>query len=170
MSIVLNPAAPQVATQNIAAQAVAGPGRCGAGRYGRYHLQPGTVINAQVLQLLGNDQVRIAIGGQALDVVSQVPLQAGQTLQLAVSQASDGNINLAVINQPAAPAGVAAANSATVNATADAAALATVTTSGRHGDCSATEPAHDLAGACGVGGGRDRGPPSRPASRRCSPI
>ena len=40
---------------------------------------------------LGNDQVQIAIGGQSIDVVSQVPLQAGQTLQLAVSQTADGN-------------------------------------------------------------------------------
>ena len=49
-------------------------------------LQPGSVITAQVLQILGNDQARIAIGGQPIDVVSQVPLQAGQTLQLQVSQ------------------------------------------------------------------------------------
>jgi hypothetical protein len=92
MSIVINPTTPLVAAQGVTADIV---------------LQPGTVINAQVLQLLGNDQVRIAIGGQSLDVVSQIPLQAGQTLQLAVSQAADGNINLAVVNQPssAQPAG-----------------------------------------------------------------
>ena len=65
-------------------------------------LQPGTVINAQVLQILGNDTVRIAIGGQSIDVLSQVPLQAGQTLQLAVSQTADGTIRLAVVNPQAA--------------------------------------------------------------------
>src|SRR6202012_2421823 len=112
MSIVLNPATSAVAAQSVAAQGVSA----------NIVLQPGTVINAQVLQLLGNDQVRIAIGGQPLDVVSQVPLQAGQTLQLAVSQAANGNINLAVVNQPATATG--AANLATINATSDALAAA----------------------------------------------
>jgi Flagellar hook-length control protein FliK len=112
MSIVLNPAASPVAAQSVAAQGVAAD----------IVLQPGTVINAQVLQILGNDQVRIAIGGQPLDVVSQVPLQAGQTLQLAVSQAANGNINLAVVNQPANATGTA--NPATINATSDAVTLA----------------------------------------------
>ena len=66
-------------------------------------LQPGTVISARVLQVLTNDQVRISIGGQPIDVVSQVPLQAGQTLQLAVSQTAD-SIRLAVVNpQPGLP-------------------------------------------------------------------
>jgi Flagellar hook-length control protein FliK len=111
MSIVLNPAASPVAAQSVAAQGVAAD----------IVLQPGTVINAQVLQIFGNDQVRIAIGGQPLDVVSQVPLQAGQTLQLAVSQAANGNINLAVVNQPANATGTA--NPATINATSDAVTL-----------------------------------------------
>src|SRR5579863_7547302 len=66
-------------------------------------LQPGSVIAAQVLQILGNDQVRIAIGGQAIDVQSQVPLQAGQTLQLQVSQTAAG-IGLAIVNQQASAA------------------------------------------------------------------
>ncbi len=109
MSIVINPTVPLVAAQGVTSDIV---------------LQPGTVINAQVQQLLGNDQVRIAIGGQSLDVVSQVPLQAGQTLQLAVSQTPDGNINLAVVNQQA---GVAAsqpgASPATANVTSDAVTL-----------------------------------------------
>jgi len=42
-------------------------------------LQPGSVISAHVLQILGNDQVRIAIGGQAIDAQSQVPLKSGHT-------------------------------------------------------------------------------------------
>jgi hypothetical protein len=112
MSIVLNPATSAVSAQGVAAQGVAAD----------IVLQPGTVINAQVLQILGNDQVRIAIGGQPLDVVSQVPLQAGQTLQLAVSQAANGNINLAVVNQPANA--TATAGAATINATSDAVTLA----------------------------------------------
>jgi hypothetical protein len=110
MSIVINPTVPLVAAQGVTADIV---------------LQPGTVINAQVQQLLGNDQVRIAIGGQSLDVVSQVPLQAGQTLQLAVSQAPDGNINLAVVNQPAGVAAgqPAASPAAATNVASDAVTL-----------------------------------------------
>ena len=61
-------------------------------------LQAGSVINARVLQILAPDQVRIAIGGQSIDVLSQVPLQAGQTLQLQVSQTANG-IGLAIVNQ-----------------------------------------------------------------------
>lgn len=63
-------------------------------------LQPGAVIDAQVLKVLANNMVRIAISGLALDVMSQVPLQAGQALQLAVSQ-SEGGIRLAVVGQGA---------------------------------------------------------------------
>ena len=120
MTTILNPAASSVAAQGVAAQALAANGVASD-----IVLQPGTVINAQVLQLLGGDQVQIAIGGQPLDVVSQVPLQAGQTLQLSVSQAANGTINLAVVNQPATaanPANAAAANAAA--ATADVAAPA----------------------------------------------
>src|SRR6516225_10894983 len=61
-------------------------------------LQAGSVINARVLQILGPDQVRIAIGGQSIDVLSQVPLQAGQTLQLQVSQIASG-IGLAIVSR-----------------------------------------------------------------------
>src|SRR6201992_738494 len=111
MSIVLNPAASAVVAQPVAAQ----------GATAGIILQPGTVINAQVLQILGNDQVQIAISGQPLDVTSRVPLQAGQTLQVSVSQADNGNINLAVVNQPATATTV---SPATINATSDALALA----------------------------------------------
>jgi hypothetical protein len=119
MSIVLNPATSAVSTQSVAAQ-----GLVAGGVTADIVLQPGTVINAQVLQILGNDQVRIAIGGQPLDVTSQVPLQAGQTLQLSVSQAANGNINLAVVNQPANATVVTTTNAATINATSDAVTLA----------------------------------------------
>ncbi len=62
-------------------------------------LQAGQVITAQVIQLLGNDQVQVAIGNQTIEATTQVPLQAGQTLQLQVSQTSSG-IGLAIVNQP----------------------------------------------------------------------
>jgi hypothetical protein len=97
MSIAVNQSVPVIAAQGAAANVV---------------LQAGTVVSARVLQLLGNDQVRIAIAGQSIDVQSQVPLQAGQTLQLAVSQ-TDGGIRLAVVN----PQGGAAAGQA-INAAA----------------------------------------------------
>jgi hypothetical protein len=101
MSIVVNQSVPVIAAQGVTADVV---------------LQPGSVVNARVLQILGNDQVRIAIGGQSLDVQSQIPLQAGQTLQLAVSQ-TDSGIRLAVVNpQNGASAGQG------VNASAGAAA------------------------------------------------
>ena len=61
-------------------------------------LQPGSVVDAQVLQILADNLVRIAIASLSIDVLSEVPLAAGQTLQLAVSQTPDG-IRLAVVGQ-----------------------------------------------------------------------
>ncbi|MDB5605957.1 MAG: hypothetical protein JWP25_2857 [Bradyrhizobium sp.] len=114
MSIVINPNVSLVAAQGATADVV---------------LQPGTVVDAKVLQILGNDQVRIAIGGQSIDVASQVPLQAGQTLQLAVSQGSDGSIRLAVVNAQgggaAASQGIAGAASATATSATAAVAVQT---------------------------------------------
>jgi len=83
-------------------------------------LQAGSVISARVLQILGPDQVRIAIGGQSIDVLSQVPLQAGQTLQLQVSQIASG-IGLAIVSrQGAGSTGQSAAGASTVTLAPDA--------------------------------------------------
>ena len=98
MSIVITPNVSPVAAQGVTADIV---------------LQPGSVISARVLQVLGNDQVQISIGGQPIDVVSQVPLQAGQTLQLQVSQTANG-IALAVVNQQGGAAASQAPSGATV--------------------------------------------------------
>jgi Flagellar hook-length control protein FliK len=88
-------------------------------------LQPGSVISAQVVQILGNDQARIAIGGQSIDVLSQVPLQAGQTLQLQVSLTASG-VSLAVVNpQGAAAASQNPADATSITLAPDAAALIT---------------------------------------------
>jgi hypothetical protein len=101
MSIAIHSSVPLVAIQGVTADVV---------------LQPGTVISAQVQQVLGNDQVQISIGGQSLQVTSQVPLQAGQSLQLAVSQGADGTVRLAVVNQPSsATSGVTSSSTASVN-------------------------------------------------------
>jgi Flagellar hook-length control protein FliK len=110
MPIVIHPNLPLVAAQGVTAPVV---------------LQPGSVISARVQQILGNDTVRISIGGQPLDVQSQVPLQAGQTLQLAVSQATDGSIALAVVGQQGGvPISQGPADSAGATATADTVTLA----------------------------------------------
>ena len=72
-------------------------------------LQPGSVIDAKVLQVLANDFVRIAVASLSIEVASEVPLQAGQTLQLAVSQTPQG-VRLQIVPQtsdtssPAQPA------------------------------------------------------------------
>jgi len=83
MAISINPIFPVIAAQGAAADVV---------------LQPGTVIEAQVLKVLANDMVRIAIANLSIEVMSEIPLQAGQTLQLAVSQMPEG-IKLAVVGQ-----------------------------------------------------------------------
>jgi len=88
MAISINPIFPVIAAQGVPADVV---------------LQPGTVIDAQVLKLLANNAVRIAIANLSIEVMSEIPLQVGQTLQLAVSQTPDG-IRLAVVSQPPATA------------------------------------------------------------------
>lgn len=88
MAISINPIFPVIAAQGVPADVV---------------LQPGTVIDAQVLKLLANNAVRIAIANLSIEVMSEIPLQVGQTLQLAVSQTPDG-IRLAVVGQPPATA------------------------------------------------------------------
>ncbi|MEH2518412.1 hypothetical protein V1279_003985 [Bradyrhizobium sp. AZCC 1610] len=86
MAISINPVLPVLAAQEaggIAAELV---------------LQPGSVVNAQVLKILSADLVRIAIASLSIDVATEIPLQQGQSLQLAVSQTKDG-IRLAVVGQ-----------------------------------------------------------------------
>jgi hypothetical protein len=78
-------------------------------------LQPGTVVNAQVQNVLAADLVRIAIANLSIDVLTEVPLQAGQNLQLAVSQTDSGVIRLAVVGQ-----GSAAASADTAGLASDA--------------------------------------------------
>src|SRR3954452_15008553 len=86
MPISINPIFPVIAAQGVAGDVV---------------LQPGTVIDAQVLKILANDLVRIAIANLSIEVLSEIPLQVGQTLQLAVSQTTNG-IKLAVVGRAGA--------------------------------------------------------------------
>jgi hypothetical protein len=92
MPISVNPIFPVIAAQGAAPDVV---------------LQPGTVIDARVLKILANDLVRIAIANLSIEVLSEIPLQVGQTLQLAVSQMPEG-IKLAVVGQSTGNAGISA--------------------------------------------------------------
>ena len=135
-------------------------------------LQPGTVISAQVQQILGNDQVQIAIGGQSIVVVSQVPLQAGQTLQLSVSQAPDGSIELAVVNPGLGAAAQTIADLASAGLTADLVALtprrdrqSRRANHGGRGRC--TQSAHATGSPRGNGRRPGRGDP---ADQSCAAV
>jgi len=96
----------------IAAQAV----------HGDIGFQTGSVVSARVLKLLPDNQVRISIGNVAIDVQSEVPLQPGQVLQLAVSQTSDG-VRLAVVT-PQPSSGAAAPATANTGEPLDTITLA----------------------------------------------
>jgi len=86
MALSVSPSLPVIAAQG----ATAVPG-------GAVFL-PGTVVNAAVLQAADN-LVQIAIANLAMDVLTEVPLTAGQTLQLAVSQNQDGSVRLTIVGQ-----------------------------------------------------------------------
>jgi hypothetical protein len=101
-------------TSNIQSAAVSAPSTPASGIV----LQAGQVITAEVLQVLGNDQVQIAIGNQTIEASTQVPLQVGQTLQLQVSQ-TPGGIGLSIVNQPSAAPGQAVQASEGAGATSD---------------------------------------------------
>jgi hypothetical protein len=120
MALTVNPSLPVIAAQ------AAGSATSGV------VLQPGTVVDAQVLKVAEN-LVQIAIAGLSIDVLSEVALTPGQNLQLAVSQTSDGTVRLAMVGQGTAPpsadtAGVAATIVAATNAAVDTPAPATITT------------------------------------------
>ena len=97
MALTVNPALPATAAQ--------APGGAASGVV----LQPGAVVNAQVLKVAEN-LVQIAIAGLAINVISAVPLTVGQNLQLAVSQTDAGTVRLALVGQGAAAAAADAPN------------------------------------------------------------
>jgi hypothetical protein len=120
MALTVNPSLPVIAVQ------ATGSATSGV------VLQPGTVVDAQVLKVAEN-LVQIAIAGLAIDVVSEVALTPGQSLQLAVSQTPDGTVRLAVAGQGAgAPsadrAGAATSVSAATNTPVDTSTPATINT------------------------------------------
>src|SRR5437763_5317747 len=93
-------------------------------------LEPGTVVDAQVVKILSDNLVRIAISNLLIDVLTEVPLAAGQTLQLAVSQTATG-IRLAVVGQGAtlpSPESVTLVPNLSLDATATASPLVLAST------------------------------------------
>jgi hypothetical protein len=74
-------------------------------------LQPGTVVSAQVQNVLAENLVRIAIANLSLDVLTEVALTPGQNLQLSVSQTQDGVVRLQIVG---AGAGAAADDAVTL--------------------------------------------------------
>jgi hypothetical protein len=74
-------------------------------------LQPGTVVSAQVQNVLAENLVRIAIANLSLDVLTEVALAPGQNLQLSVSQTQDGGVRLQIVG---AGAGAAAGDAVTL--------------------------------------------------------
>ncbi len=104
MAFAINPVFPVIAAQGASAD---------------IPLKPGTTISAQVLQQVDANRVRIAIPNLILEVLSEVPLQPGQILQLAVSQTPQG-VRLQIVPQSdgaAVAANAAAAASANADAT-----------------------------------------------------
>jgi hypothetical protein len=80
-------------------------------------LEAGSVVNAQVLKVLSADLVRIAIASLTIDVQTEVPLQQGQNLQLAVSQSS-GGIRLQLVGSGADTGDAVQLSPGAANATA----------------------------------------------------
>jgi hypothetical protein len=109
MPLSVNPTIPVIAAQAAAPDLV---------------LQPGSVVDAQVLKLLSDNLVRITIAGLSIDVFSEIPLQPGQALQLAVSQTESG-VRLAVIGQgPRTAPGISSTGPSSLAISSAAAALA----------------------------------------------
>src|SRR5215470_12185902 len=81
MAISVTPVLPILPAQEVSAAAAATP---------ELVLQPGTTIDATVLKVLSADLVRIAIASLSIDVKTEIPLQQGQALTLAVSQTENG--------------------------------------------------------------------------------
>jgi hypothetical protein len=64
-------------------------------------LQAGALLSARVQQVLAENLVQVAIGNLSMELASELPLQAGQSVQVAVSQTAHG-LQLAIVGQGAA--------------------------------------------------------------------
>jgi flagellar hook-length control protein FliK len=95
-------------------------------------LKAGDIIEAQVLQLLGDGAAKLSIGNTVIDVQTQVALTPGTSVRLAVKNTPDG-IRLTLLGNAASTPATSAppAAAATVAAeTTNAATAASVATSG----------------------------------------
>src|SRR5512140_760789 len=61
-------------------------------------LQVGALVSARVQQVLAENLVQVAIGNLSMELATELPLQAGQTVQVAVSQTAQG-LQLAIVGQ-----------------------------------------------------------------------
>jgi Flagellar hook-length control protein FliK len=113
MAISVNPTLPVISAQ--------GAGSATSGVV----LQPGSVISAQVQNVLVDNLVQIAIAGLSFEVLSEIALTPGQNLQLAVSQNPDGVVRLQVVGQGSA---TTANNAATLAPSAPVGPAANVAT------------------------------------------
>lgn len=94
-------------------------------------LQPGTVIDARVLAVRDN-LARVLIAGLSIEVLTEVALQPGANLTLAVSQTTEGTVRLALVTSDATaqrqgaptPSGPAPATSGPIASNAAATARA----------------------------------------------
>jgi hypothetical protein len=77
--------------------------------------QSNVVISAKVQQVLADNLVQVAIGNLLLELASDIPLQAGQTVRIAVSQGDQG-VRLAIIGAGAASDDPASATMVNVTA------------------------------------------------------
>jgi hypothetical protein len=125
MAISINPIFPVIAVQDTGSEAT---------------LQPGTVVDARVQQVLANNLVRIAIANLTMEVLSEIPLQAGETLQLAVSQTAQG-LRLAVAGQGGSPNPAAAATEPADSVTLTPDVAAAVTAAEADAPASPSKPA-----------------------------
>jgi len=86
-------------------------------------LQAGAVLSAKVQQVLAENLFQLALGNLTMELASDLPLQAGQTVQVAVTQTPQG-LQLAVIGQGQGGGGAAAG---TAGASTPAATIVDVT-------------------------------------------
>ena len=86
MAISINPVLPVLAAQEV------------GGTAPELVLQPGSVVNAQVLKVLSADLVRIAIASLSIDVLSEIPLRRARRCSLRCRRRKDG-VRLAVVGQ-----------------------------------------------------------------------
>lgn len=93
--------------------------------------QPGSTIAGRVLSVSPDNTARIAIGHSTIDVQTEVPLQAGQVMQFAVSKTDGGNVRLAVLpqNGGATQSAGVAGGSITLGADASASLVNAIATS-----------------------------------------